>query len=245
MLIAQLSDIHAQAGASSLIALDRAMFWLGALHPDALIISGDISNKPHEEGYSLVKAALSGSAFPIFMVPGNVDDRVAMREAFPEADYWPAQGAMNFVKSFEAVRLIGFDVTVPGRDYGDALGSLGWLKEQLSSGSAVPSLIFMHQHAFKSGIAHSDSHMCRNADAFAAVLAEATAVVAAVTCGHGHRIMFSHIDGVPAMMCPSLRPANPLVLDGRAEPTIADPPALLLHNFGSDGLVSHIVSLGI
>lgn len=246
MLIAQISDIHAHEGANSLMMLDHAMLWLGGLRPDALIISGDISNKPYERGYELVKAAFAGLRVPIYMVPGNVDDRAALRKAFPEHDYWPDEGPMNFTHEFEqGVRLIGLDVTVPGAVYGDAGPHLDWLGEQLSAGDTAPTIIMMHQNAFHTGMKAYDKNMCRNAEGFAKVLAEATDPVSAVLCGHGHRPMFSRIGTVPALMCPALTQANPLVVDGRGEPATVDPPGLMVHAFNEVGLVSHVVSLAI
>lgn len=246
MLVAQISDIHASQGAASLVMLDRAMLWVGGLRPDALLLSGDIANKPHERGYELVKAAFAGLRVPIYMLPGNADDREAMRKAFPEHDYWPDEGPMNFTHEFEeGVRLIGLDVTVPGAIHGDAGPHLDWLAEQLTAGDTAPTLIMMHQNAFPTGMSAFDKHMCRNADGFARVLAEATDPVAAVVCGHGHRSMFSRIGAVPALMCPSLTQVNPLVIDGRGEPATVDPPGLMVHAFNEDGLVSHVVSLAI
>ncbi|QMV01270.1 metallophosphatase [Devosia sp. D6-9] len=246
MLIAQISDIHAFEGAASLVTLDHAMLWLGGLRPDAVVISGDISNKPHERGYELVKAAFAGLRFPIFMVPGNVDDRAAMRKAFPEHDYWPDEGPMNFSHEFDqGVRLIGLDVTVPGAVHGDAGPHLDWLAEQLNAGDTAPTIIMMHQNAFATGMSAFDRNMCRNAEGFARVLAEASDPVAGVICGHGHRPMFARIGQVPALMCPSLTRVNPLIIDGRGEPASVDPPGLMVHAFNADGLVSHVVSLAI
>jgi len=246
MLIAQISDIHAARGSASLTMLDRAMLWLGGLRPDALIVSGDIANRPHEEGYELVKRALAGVRFPIYLVPGNVDDPAAMRKAFPEHEYWPDEGPLNFTHDFEeGVRLIGLDVTVPGAVYGDAGPHLDWLREQLNAGDTAPTLIVMHQNAFATGMSAFDRNMCRNSDGFAAVLGEASDPVSAVVCGHGHRAMYGRIGQVPAIMCPSLTQANPLVIDGRGEPASVDAPGLMVHHFNGDGLVSHVVSLAI
>ena len=89
-LIAQISDIHAKPGAASLKALDRALDFLATVRPDALIVSGDLANKPHEQGYALVRDALARVACPVLMVPGNADRREAMRAGFPDAP-WPKE----------------------------------------------------------------------------------------------------------------------------------------------------------
>jgi len=244
MIIAQISDIHAIDGASSLGVLERLSFWLDAIRPDAIIISGDLADAPHAIGYKLLGDILADMTSPIYMIPGNADNRDLMRAAFPEVGYWPDFGPMNFAVTLDRrVRLIGFDVTVPGQHYGDALPGLLWLGETLQAEPDLPTLIMMHQHPFPSGIAELDENMCRNVDKFPALLAAAPNVLA-VVCGHGHRPIFSRLGAVPAMMCSSLSPANPLLLTGRGEPLVIDVPGLLVHEFGQSGLTSHVVSAG-
>jgi hypothetical protein len=140
-------------------------------------------------------------------------------------------------------RLIGYDVTVPGESYGDAEPGLDWLADRLKADTRLPILIAMHQHPFASGIAELDENNCRNADKLLAVLA-ASSNVAGVTCGHGHRAIFTRFGAIPAMMCPSLSPANPLKL-GRSEPVVIDVPGLMVHSFDAAGLHSHVVSIGL
>lgn len=244
MLIAQVSDIHARADTPSLGVLERAMAWLAGRRPDALVVSGDLAGKAHRDGYAMVKGALASARCPVFMIPGNVDDRDALREAFPEHDYWPGSGPMNFVRGLGHLRIIGLDVTVPGQSYGDAGPVVDWLHEQLAI-AGPPVLIFMHQHAFRTGIPQMDRNMCRNAEQLADAIEGEERSVLAVCCGHGHRAIFARIGDVPAIMCPSLTSANPLQIAGRdEEPEVTDPPGLMLHELTADGLVSHVVSLG-
>lgn len=243
MLIAQVSDIHARADSPSLGALQRALAWLNGRRPDALVVSGDLAGKAHRDGYAMVRDALAEVSCPVFMIPGNVDDRETMREAFPEHDYWPASGPMNFVRSLGSLRIIGLDVTVPGESYGDAGPVAAWLNAQLAV-AGPPAMIFMHQHAFRTGIAQTDRNMCRHPEQLADAIAGEERSVLAVCCGHGHRPIFARIGDVPAMMCPSLTKASPVQIAGREEPQVMDPPGLMLHELTADGLVSHLVSLG-
>jgi Icc protein len=243
MLVAQISDIHARPEGPSLEALRRAIRWLAGRRPDALVVSGDLAGKSHFDGYGLVQDALAGVGCPVFMIPGNVDDRAAMRAAFPGHDYWPGNGPMNFVRTINGMRIIGFDVTVPGESYGDAGPVVDWLHAELEAGGP-PAMIFMHQNAFRTGIPELDRNMCRNAEQLADAIAGEESAVLAVCCGHGHRAISARLGHVPAMMCPSLTRANPVLIAGRGEPEVTDPPGLMLHQLTEYGLVSHVVSLG-
>ena len=107
-----------EPGAASLKALDRALDFLATVRPDALIVSGDLANKPHEQGYALVRDALARVACPVLMVPGNADRREAMRAAFPDAP-WRKDGPLHVAETIAGVRLIGLDVTVPGEKHGE------------------------------------------------------------------------------------------------------------------------------
>ena len=238
MRVAQISDIHGKPGGKSLVALERALDWLKASEPDALIVSGDIGNPPWDESYPLVAELLSHVRFPVLMVPGNKDDRAAMRTHFLDMG-WPDEGPLNVTRLVGDVRVVGLDVTVPGEKHGDAEPVLGWLREQLTGGE--PVLLFMHQHPFRTGFAKVDSALCRNAAALADVILEASARVLLLSAGHGHRTVFTQFAGVPAMMCPSLARANVLEF-GEAAAPLTDPPGLALHVIEDGRAMSHIIA---
>jgi 3',5'-cyclic AMP phosphodiesterase CpdA len=239
-LIAQLSDIHAKAGGKSLAALGRAIEWLAVANPDALIVSGDVSNPPWGEGYALVREALAPVPCPILMVPGNKDDRRAMRKAFPDAG-WADDGPLNIARTVGSTRIVGLDVTVPGEKYGDAAPVLDWLREELRRGE--PVLLFMHQHPFHTGFAKVDSAPCQNAEALADVILEGRARVLLLTAGHGHRAVFTEFAGVNAMMCPSLSKANVLEFGDRSAPLV-DPPGFAIHLIEGNRAMSQVIPLG-
>jgi Icc protein len=241
-LIAQISDIHAKPGGKSLAALQRALDWLAVANPDALIVSGDVGNEPWPESYALVRELFSHIRFPMLMVPGNKDDRAAMREAFAGIGMgWPDDGPLNTARTIGDVRLVGLDVIVPGEKHGDAAPVFDWLREQLKGGD--PVLLFMHQHPFRSGFERVDSAMCENADGLAQVILAAPARVLLLTAGHGHRTVFTQFAGGPAMMCPSLAKANLLDFGEETAP-LTDPPGFALHLIEDGRAMSQVISLG-
>ena len=245
MLIAQISDIHATAGAPSLAAIRRAVSVMSRLRVDAAIVSGDLVETPSEDNYRLVRSELAHLSCPVFVIPGNVDDRSAMRAVFDDHRYWPAAGPMDFtVEVNDRVRLIGFDVTVPGEAFGHATeAGLRWLAAECARAPRLPIILMMHQHPFATGIAPLDAAMCRNGEGLADVVEGVRERFALVVCGHGHRPVFTTFRSVPAVMCPSLAPANPLMLAGYGTPGLADPPGFLVHDLHRTGVNSHAISL--
>ncbi len=243
-LVAQISDIHAKPGAASLGTLRRALEYLAFMRPDALIVSGDLSNKPHEKGYAAVRAALEALGCPVFAVPGNADRREEMRSAFPDAP-WPGDGPLHVNQTIGGVRLIGLDVTVPGEKHGEVTAEvLSFLSGALETPPRMPTLLFMHQHPFRTYGSGLDRLMCRNVEPLRMLLDGTRTPVLALLCGHAHRAITTRFGRTTAIMCPSLEGANPAVVDGYGEPPITDPPGLMLHVVEGDSLVSHTVSLG-
>lgn len=244
MIVAQLSDIHADGSEAPLARLDAVLAWLKPLQPDAIIVSGDLVEFHHAEGYVEVRQRLEATGAQYYVVPGNVDEHADMRRVFGHRFNWPETGSLNCSAVVGGeLRVIGLDVTVAGAHHGDAGPILDWLRDELNSGGP-PALIFQHQHPFFCGIDGKDRNNCRNQDALSLVIGQARDVVVGVTCGHVHRPMFTRFAGLPASMAPSVARANRLRLDGK-EPSISDPPGLLLHHWADGRLVSHVVMVSL
>lgn len=241
MIIAQLSDIHADGSAQALQRLDSVLGWLRPLRPDAIIVSGDLAEADHRRSYGELRQRLEGTGAPFFVVPGNMDDHGQMLEVFGDLYGWPSPRPLNVSGSVGDLRLIGLDVTVAGAHHGDARPVLDWLARELNSGGP-PALIFQHQHPFRTGIDGKDRNICHGGDELARVIENASDAVIALTCGHVHRPMFTRFADRHATMAPSVTRANRLRLDGR-EPEVSDPPGLLVHHYADGRLVSHAVAV--
>lgn len=241
MIIAQLSDIHAEGSAEALQRLDRVLDWLRPLRPDALVVSGDLAEAEHQQSYRAVRERLESLDAPFFVVPGNVDNHRLMLAAFGDRFGWSEERPLNVSARLggDALRVIGLDVTVAGVHHGDARPVLDWLASELNSGGP-PALIFQHQHPFPTGIDGKDRNICLGGDELARVIEEAHDEVIALTCGHVHRPMFTRFANRSATMAPSVARANRLRIEGR-ESSISDPPGLLIHHYGAGHLVSHVV----
>ncbi len=242
MIVAQLSDIHADGSQARLARLDRVLGWLKPLKPDAIIISGDLAEADHAESYRHVAERLDDFEAPFHAVPGNMDDHGALVAVLGARMEWTAPRPLCVTGQAGPLRLIGLDVTVSGAHHGDAAPVLGWLEEQLADDER-PTLIFQHQHPFSCGIDGKDRNICFNGDRLAGVIEAAGDKVIGLTCGHVHRPLFTRFAGRQATMAPSVTTANRLRLDGR-QAEIVDPPGLMIHHFADGQLVSHVVMVG-
>lgn len=240
MRIAQLSDIHAAPDVSRLDGLERALNAVRALDADAILISGDIADKPNQPGYLLVEQALSGLRVPVFPIPGNTDDREALRSAFH--GILPAAGRLTYEAELAPdLRLLALDVTVDGEAFGDLTDeTCAFLNERLSA-SPMPALVMMHQHPFKSGLPDMDHLICRNAHRLPGILEKARGKVYAVLCGHVHRPIAGSIAGVPAYICPSICEPNPPALAEADDVQNGESSGFLLHEAGPDGFTTHFI----
>lgn len=241
MIIAQLSDIHADGSNSRFERLGRVLDWLRPLRPDALIVSGDLCEAQFSKTYPAVRQRLETVECPFFVVPGNVDDHAEMHSAFGDLNGWTSDRPLNVVGQLDGLRLIGLDVTVEDAHHGDALPVLDWLGQELAR-NQTPTLIFQHQHPFLTGIDNKDRNVCFGGDELAAVIEAAGDTVLGLTCGHVHRPLFTSFAGRQATMAPSITRANKLRLDGKDSDNV-DPPGLMLHHLSDGRLVSHVVGV--
>ncbi|QOV66118.1 metallophosphoesterase [Kosakonia pseudosacchari] len=242
MLIAQLSDIHAAPENDNLQRLQRAIDWLLALNPDLLVVSGDLTDNGWSAGYRAIDSALQRLACRSLILPGNADDKTVMCENLAAFAHRSARDALHFHEHVNNVPVIGVDVTVAGESRGDIRPHLRWLEAVLRA-QPQPAMVFLHQHLFPSGIAPLDNAMCEGGEVLAQLLASLPHPPLALCAGHVHRAMSATFAGIPAYLCGSICPANPLMLNAQHIPVASDPPALLIHELRGDTRVSHFVNL--
>lgn len=213
MLLAQLSDIHAAPDNDNLSRLASALTWLDTLQPDVLVLTGDLVDDDWLAGYEAIAHLLDSKPWPAFILPGNADNHEMMRAVWRN-QLWTETGAMHFVATIAEMRLIGLDTTINGEAAGSVLQHLSWLEKQLATDTTLPTLLFLHHHIFKSGIPTLDDIICSGHQELEQCLKNTPSQPIAIASGHVHRPMTSVIAGVPAFICGSICPANPLWLGG-------------------------------
>jgi Icc protein len=163
MLIAQISDLHVHGRGERISGLvdanenlARAIEYLNAMEPrpDAVVATGDLTDNGTPEQYAILRELLDGLDAPLYLVPGNHDERRPLADAFPHHTYLPRDGGpQSYAIEDHAVRLVGVDTTHPGHHDGE-LGTdeLAWLDETLAARPDAPTLVFMHHPPFDTGI---------------------------------------------------------------------------------------------
>jgi Icc protein len=255
VLIAQISDTHIKPeGSLAYGRVDTSAFLARAvdhiLHldprPDAVLGTGDLVDGGTPAEYARLRHLLSPLPMPVYLIPGNHDDRDALREVFADYPKMPRAGFIQYVVADGSLRLIAVDTLLPGQPGGRVDAErLAWLDARLREAPSTPTMIFMHHPPFKTAIEYMDGIGLEGADAMAEVVRRHPQVER-VVCGHLHRSIQSRWAGTVAMTVPAT--AHQVALDVRREVGLSlsmEPPGYALHLWRPDvGLVSHVVSVG-
>ena len=256
MLIAQITDFHIKArGKIAYRVVDTAACLAAAVDavaaldpaPDLIVATGDLTDFGRPEEYALLQELLAPLKQPIYVIPGNHDDREAMRRAFRGDDYLPRSGFLNYAVEDLPLRLVALDTLIAGESGGELDDErLAWLDRTLAQAPDRPTLIIMHHQPFATGIVAMDRIGCAGGDKFAALLARHPQVER-VLCGHLHRSIQTRL-GRHAIVSTAPSTAHQVPLDLRPDAPLSfvmEPPGYQLHLWRPDsGFVSHTAVIG-
>jgi 3',5'-cyclic AMP phosphodiesterase CpdA len=255
-LIAQISDMHIKTrGALSYRVVDTArhlrecIAHIQALkqQPDIVVATGDLTDFGKPEEYELLREILGELKLPLYMIPGNHDERGNMRAAFPEHAYLRQHDEfIQYTIEDTPIRIVALDTVVPGASGGELCEKrLAWLAATLRARQDAPTVVLMHHPPFRTLIGHMDEIGLANASTFKCVLANHPQVKA-VLCGHLHRPIEAVWRGI--LMSTSPSPAHQVTLDLSADAPscfMMEPPAMRLHAWSADeGWLSHTSYIG-
>lgn len=208
-LLVQLSDLHIggdENGMDPIPRLEAVIATVRALpnRPDAVLVSGDLTDDGAEEGYRLAREMLARLEAPLHVIPGNHDDRVRLRAAFD----LPGEGdePINYSVTVGDLRLVTLDSIVPGQDPGDfPPEQLRWLDEELAAESQAPTLLALHHPPLATGIPEWDeiNLLAPQRELLAEVVARHPQLLG-ITGGHLHRVATSALAGRPVLAAPSI-----------------------------------------
>jgi 3',5'-cyclic AMP phosphodiesterase CpdA len=247
--LAQISDPHVHIGPGDLgsaEALAAAVRAVAELHPapDALLLSGDLTNDGTDAEYRRVAELLDPLELPVHVLAGNHDDPDGLRAHIgaPGRAGEPVQYALRVGE----LRLVACDTTVAGREEG-AFGAerLAWLEQQLAEDEETPTIVAMHHPPILIGMPAMDAIGLPEADrsALGELLARTPQVKRVIT-GHVHRAATGDCGGRPVFVCPSSHLQLALDLESHDIALIREPPCFALHVAIGCEVVSHLQPIG-
>jgi 3',5'-cyclic AMP phosphodiesterase CpdA len=255
-LLCQISDLHIKPpGKLSYKVVDCAAMLERCVQeilrlpqrPDAMVITGDLVDFGRPEEYAHLRRLLSPLPMPYYLIPGNHDEREALRAAFPDHAYlrqW--QPYVQYAIDEWPVRIVAIDTVIPGKG-GGCLDDerLDWLDRTLAHEQKKPTIVVMHHPPFPTLIGHMDRIGLEGSEALARVVARHPQVER-VLCGHLHRPIQYRFAGTLASTSPS--PAHQVALDlapDAASRFKMEPPGFQLHAWREGmGIVSHTAYIG-
>lgn len=255
-LLLQLSDLHIrEPGKLAYGRIETAPYLKRAIdsilhlrqQPDAVVITGDLTDFGRAAEYDHLRTLLTPLPMPVYLMPGNHDDRAQLRKVFSSHAYLGSNGFVQFSIEVGALQLIALDTVVPGQSSGTLCAErLAWLHGELNKHRSRPVVIAMHHPPFQTLIGHMDAMGLLQGAAALEPLVAQYPNIERVICGHLHRSIQVRFGGSIASTAPS--PAHQVCLDLSPQAASAwtlEPPGFALHVLPATGpLVTHTVASG-
>ncbi|MCD1268247.1 phosphodiesterase [Microbacterium sp. MEC084] len=227
--IVHLSDTHLLAGNAPLggrydteanlmrtLARVEQLTADGAVRPDALVFTGDLTDLGEPGAYArlreLVEPVAARIGAPVVWVAGNHDERPELRRDLLGL---PAgQEPVTGVWDLGGLRLIALDTSVPGWHHGEIdAAQREWLRAQLEAPAPLGTILALHHPPLPSHVPVFDILELRDQPALAEVLAGSD--VRAILAGHLHYSMSGTFAGIPV----SVASASCYTMDVALPPT--------------------------
>ncbi|MET8775814.1 metallophosphoesterase [Nocardia sp. NPDC004654] len=203
ILVAQVSDTHFDLGTRNAERVERVMTFLADLRrkPDAILVTGDITDSGKAEQYAEARAALAAD-IPVFPMPGNHDDRAHFRTALLGEP--AATTPINNAHRIGELTVALLDSSVPG-EAGGALSeeTYDWLGGVLADAPADgPILLAMHHPPVHLHSPIIDGITLADPERLAALVAGDDRILGVLT-GHAHSAATTTFGGRPLLVAPS------------------------------------------
>src|SRR5690349_3885192 len=213
MIVAQISDTH--------IALDTAdakrrlrefastIADINSLDPapDVIVHACDIVHNGRVDEYAQAAALLAKARAPVYVLPGNKDERVNLRDTFSTHRYFtPGHPFIDYAIEDHPVRLIALDTLSEGHGRGH------FRREQVEHLIALidaepdkPIAVFTHHPPFEVTVGPDRFHF-ETTEGMARLCAalQRSRRVVAVFSGHVHRAASGKIGSIPASVAPCI-----------------------------------------
>lgn len=206
LYIAQITDTHLYAdprgqllGLNTRDCLTRIIdLAISTQAPDLVVASGDLAHDGSPQAYQHLHTCFSRLGVPIYCLPGNHDEAVALR-ANSECDHLYSSRSV----CIGGWLLLFLDSTVTGSDGGHlAETELDELDTALASHPGLPALVCLHHQPVNIGSRWLDTMAVDNPKAFFNII-DRHPQVRAVIWGHVHQTFEQQRNGVRLLSTPS------------------------------------------
>jgi len=247
MKILQLSDTHLRGDgllsfqvADTVKAMNDAMNYFSKMEqqPDLYIVTGDLADNGNVAAYQKLREKLVQLPAPVYIVPGNHDDRLLFREIFPEM--CPVKEDIHpyicYTIDDMPIRIIVVDTSIPHTHWGALSEPVAdWLDRRVQEYPDKPTLVFTHHPPFITGMSMMDEGF-ENAERYARILQKHNNLK--LCCGHMHCNISTVWHGIPVITSPPISMVMELDLKpGGGDRFFLTDPGYLLHHY-CDGRVN-------
>jgi 3',5'-cyclic AMP phosphodiesterase CpdA len=238
MIIAHISDTHLALDAPDADRRRRdfalTIADINALDPpaDVIVHTGDIVHNGRADEYAQAVAILAKARAPVYVLPGNKDDRADLRAAFSAHPYLaPVAEFIDYAVEDYPLRLIALDTLSPGNSKGDFRREQAErFIELIDAEPNKPIAVFTHHPPFEVMVGPDRFHfetmegMSRLCNAL-----QRSEQIVAVFSGHVHRAAAGQIGRIPASVVPCVATT---LRKGDYPPRMKRRPVYHLHRFG-------------
>lgn len=208
--------------------------------PNAVLLTGDLADHATDEEYEELRALIASLGAPLYVLPGNHDDRRALHRHFgvPGADGEPVRYSVDL----GPLRLVVLDTTRPGEPSGALEGDqLEWLDAELAAAPEELTLVAMHHPPLVIGVPAWDEIGLAAADRLAlGAVIERHRQVQRIVCGHFHSTITGELAGRGVLVVPSTYVQTRLDFHVRELELTSELPGFAMHAVVDGELVSHV-----
>jgi Icc protein len=204
--IAQITDTHLYADPHGrLLGLDTRHcleavidLALDTHPPDLVVASGDLAHDGTAAAYQHLRESFSRLAVPVYCLPGNHDEAVALRASLQN----------DYLRNSRSACIGGWlqlflDSSVPGSEGGHLTETeLAELDKALAANADLPALVWLHHQPVYVGSRWLDTMAVDNAEAFFDII-DRYSKVRAVVWGHVHQTFEQQRNDVRLLASPS------------------------------------------
>ena len=213
MIIAQISDTHSaldtpDAG-QRIRDFERTIADINTLDPapDVIVHTGDIVHNGRQDEYAEAVRILEKARAPVYVIPGNKDDRVNLRAAFSPRGYLkPGSDFIEYAVEGYPVRLIAVDTLNTRNNKGDFCPQRAKrLVDLIDADTGRPIAVFAHHPPFEVPVGPDalNFETPEMMERLRQALQHSVRVVG-VFSGHVHRGTAGHVGSIPVIVVPCI-----------------------------------------